>query len=162
MDRLMRKKTHRKPKTGLHPLDLLNAVKPMDASRVLTIMTKIHDAFAHLRGGGQDYDLFDRLAVVMNVGLIRSEQIGQEGVELFQSAQSALMDAARIRETHGKFGFTGPGLEAVKEAVVLYEEILSASSPLQMARAQDEVLRRIRMGEVYCPQALAVETKEAA
>jgi len=155
---MTRKRTHRKYKPGLHPLDLIAAAQPMTADRVMTIMVKIHDAFAHLRSGGQDYDLFDRIAVCMNVGLVRSESIGPEGVELFKAAQDALMDAARIREAHGKFGFTGLGLEALKEAVALYEELLALSSPLQMNAAQNEVIRRIRVGAVYCPQALAVET----
>ncbi|GAB3763543.1 hypothetical protein GCM10028796_17220 [Ramlibacter monticola] len=155
---MSRKRTHRKYQPGMHPLDLLAACRPMSARQVQGCMLRIHDAFAQLRGGGADQDLFDRIAVVINVGLIRSEQIGQQGVELFQAAQKALMEAARIRCDHGRFGFTGPGLETLKEAIALYEEILAASSPRQMNLAQDEVLRRIRMGEVYCPEALAVDT----
>lgn len=153
----MRKATKRKHRPGLHPLDAIAACQPFPSYRVTEIMLRIHDAFAHLRGGGNDYDLFDRVAVCMNVGLIRSEEIGQAGVQVFKAAQDALMDAARIREAHGHFGFTGPGLEAVREAVALYEDILTMSTPRQMTKAQDEVLRRVRMGEVYCPQALAVE-----
>lgn len=155
----MRKKTRRKHLPAIHPMDLLQAAKPLDPSRVLTIMVKIHDAFAHIRGGGQDTDLFDRIAVVLNVGLIRSEQIGQAGVDLFKQGQAALMDAVRIKEKHGRYGLTGPALEVLRECIALYEEILSASSALQMARAQNEVMRRIAAGEVYCPEALAVEAR---
>jgi hypothetical protein len=134
----------------------------MPEEQVQGILLRIHDAFAHLRGGGTHYDLFDRIAVTMNVGLVRSEQIGAEGVALFKEAQAALMDAARIRQTHGKYGFTGPHLEVLREAVELYTDILRASSPRQMHLAQEEVIKRIRDGDVYCPQALAVVSKEAA
>lgn len=156
---MSRKATRRKYRPGLHPLDVIAASQPMKADRVQTIMVKIHDAFAHLRSGGTDRDLFDRVAVCMNVGLVRCEAIGPEGVDLFKRAQDALMESARICEKHGKFGFTGPGLETIREAVALYAELLAASSPRQMNEAQNEVIRRIRIGAVYCPQALAVEAQ---
>jgi hypothetical protein len=153
----MRKATKRKAKGHIHPMDLLMAARPMPASEVTRIMVKVHDAFARLRSGETDPDLFDRLAVVLNVGLIRCESIGQVGVDVFKAAQAALMEADDIYSRHGRYGFTGQGLDAMKEAVALYEEILAASSPLQMAKAQNEVMRRIKDGEVHCPKALAVE-----
>jgi hypothetical protein len=155
----VRKATRRKYKTGVHPMELLRAAQPMAPSEVTRIMCKIHDAFARLRSGETDPDLFDRLAVVMNIGLIRSEAIGQQGVELFKAGQAALMEADDIYGRHGKYGFTGPGLEWMRQAIALYEEILAASTPLQMAKAQDECMRRIRMNEVFCPKALAVESR---
>lgn len=153
---MSRKRTHRKPHTGLHPLDLMRATQPMPADRVQTIMVKIHDAFDCMRAGTADQDLFDRLAIVLNVGLVRSEQIGPAGVEVFRAAQEGLRESAEIAGRHGRYGFSGPGLEALRQAVALYEEILAASSPLQMARAQDEVMRRFRRKQVACTQALAV------
>lgn len=145
----MRKATRRKHRPpAMHPLDVLAANQPFPEAELNRILLKVHDAFAHLRGGGADVDLFDRMACVLNVGMVRSEAIGQAGVDLFLEAQAALMEADAIYGRHGKYGFTGPGLDAMRQAVGLYEEILRASTPLQMARAQEECMRRVLAGQV--------------
>jgi hypothetical protein len=156
---MTRKHTKRKHHSVSHPFDAIAASQPMPEDQVTRIMIKIHDSFAHLRSGGTDVDLYDRLAIVMNVGMVRSEEIGQAGVDVFKAGQLALIDADRFHSTHGRYGFTGRGLEAMREAVALYGEILAASSPLQMHQAQQEVMRRFRTGQVYSPKALAVETR---
>jgi hypothetical protein len=133
----------------------------MPAHRVTELMMRVHDAFAHLRGGGDDVDLFDRLYIALYVGKVRSASIGEAGVALFTDALKALIEAEQIKERHGRFGFTGPGLETVREAVALYEELLTLSTPRQMTDAQDEVVTLIRKGQARCPKALAVEMQGA-
>jgi hypothetical protein len=129
----MRKATKRKHRPGLHPLDAITACQPFPEAEVTRILIKVHDAFAQLRNGSADVDLFDRMAAVLNVGMVRCEAIGQQGVEVFKRAK--------------RFGFTGPGLVAMRLAIALYEEILRASTPRQMADAQQECIRRISAGQ---------------
>lgn len=148
---MTRKRTHRRYHAGMHPLDKIAACQPFPEAEITRILLKVHDAFAQLRNGSKDPDLFDRLAAVLNVGLVRSEDIGQQGVEVFKAAQAALMEADRIFATHLHYGFTGPGLEAMRGAIALYEEILQASTPLQMHQAQEECMRRIRAGHFEQP-----------
>lgn len=150
---MTRKHAKHRSRPGLHPFDAIAACQPFPASEITRILVKVHDAFAQLRNGSADIDLFDRLAAVLNVGLIRSEGIGQAGVDVFKRAQAALMEADAIYGRHKHFGFTGPGLEAMKEAIALYEEILKASTPRQMATAQDECMRRVRAGQIEWAQA---------
>ena len=143
---MSRKRTTRRYRPGMHPLDAITACQPFPEAEVTRILLKVHDAFVHLRTGGADPEMFDRIAAVLNVGMVRSESIGQEGVEAFKAAQAALMEADRFFGAHRRFGFTGPGLQAMKDAIALYEEILKASTPRQMADAQAECMRRIQRG----------------
>jgi hypothetical protein len=143
----MRKATRRKLRPGLHPLDAITASLPFPDAELTRILVKVHDAFACLRNGSCDVDLFDRMAAVLNVGMVRCEAIGPEGVEVFKEAQAALMKADELFGANGRFGFTGPGLEAMKTAIELYEQILRASTPRQMADAQQECMRRVRAGQ---------------
>jgi hypothetical protein len=143
---MTRKRTRRKHKPGMDLYQVIAASSPFPPGELARIMVKVHDAFAHLSAGGADDDLFDRLAGVVNVGAIRTEQIGgsEEALAVFRRAGEALTHADDIRGRHGRYGFTGPGLEAMKDAIALYEEILKASTPLQMHKAQLECIQRMR------------------
>lgn len=159
---MTRKATRRKLRPGLHPLDAITACQPFPESEITRILVKVHDAFVHLRTGGTDPDKFDRIAAVLNVGLVRSERIGPEGVEVFKAAQAALMQCDQIYGAHRRFGFTGPGLQDMKDAIELYEAILRESTPRQMADAQQECIRRIQKGQYEQAAAVTqqIETKE--
>lgn len=159
---MTRKRTARKPRPGLHPLDAITACQPFPEAEITRILLKVHDAFVHLRTGGTDPEMFDRIAAVLNVGMVRSEAIGQQGVEVFKVAQAALMQVDQFFGTHRRFGFTGPGLEAMKEAIALYEEILRASTPRQMADAQQECMRRIQRGHFDQAEAATAAARNAA
>lgn len=128
---------------------VIGASKPFPESELLRILIKVSDAFGHLKNGGSDDDMFDRMAAVLNVGMVRCEAIGQQGVEVFQAAQQALMECSDLKTRHGHYGFTGPGIVAMQEAIALYEEVLRASTPIQMDRAQQECMRRIRARRVH-------------
>lgn len=143
---MSRKHTKRRAHPGLHPLDAITACQPFPEAEITRILLKVHDAFVHLRTGGADPDMFDRIAAVLNVGMVRCEGIGQAGVEVFKAAQAALMEADRFFGAYRRFGFTGPGLQAMKDAIALYDEILKASTPKQMHLAQMECLRRVQQG----------------
>lgn len=145
---MSRKRTYRKPRTGPSWFEVIAAHQPFPQADADVIMLRINDAFGQVAAGSTDEDLFDRLAAMANVGLIRCEEIGREGEEVFRAAQQALMEADGLRGRHGRPGFTGPGLEAMRAAIAVYDEILRASSPAQMTAALQECMRRIRAGHV--------------
>lgn len=159
---MTRKRTARKHRPGLHPLDAITACQPFPEAEITRILLKVHDAFARLRNGSTDVDMFDRIAAVLNVGMVRCEAIGQEGVEVFKRAQAALMAADELFGRHKRFGFTGPGLEAMKDAIALYEELLKASTPRQMADAQRECMRRIQQGQYEQAEAATAANERTA
>lgn len=134
----------RRGHSGLHAID--NS-KPMRESEVQRIMVLIRLSYEKLKAGhGTDAD-FSRIAAVINVGLIRAESIHPELVQDFNSAGTAVLECSRIRQRHGKFGFTGPHILAMNTALDMYGQILAASSPNQMDEALQEAMRRIRRGE---------------
>lgn len=107
------------------------------------IMIKLHAAFADLQSGSADDDLFDRLAGAINIGIIRAEQIDALCVTPMLAARDALVRCDAIRGKHGRYGFDGPGLQAVAEALELYEQMLRNSTPKQMRAAMTLSIARM-------------------
>ena len=111
-----------------------------------SIMVLIRLAFEKLKSGGDDHQ-FDRLAAALNVGLIRAEQIDPLAEQTMGMGLQALLSADRIRMRHGRYGFTGPDLLAMGDALDLYESILRLSTPRQMTDALAIAAERMRRGE---------------
>lgn len=150
----MRKQARRKTQAGMHPLDVFAACRPYPEAEATTILLRAREALDHLKNGGTDTDLFDRVGAVLNVGLARSEQIGgadSPAVQAFRDAQFALMQCDTAMERHGRYGFTGAGLQAMVDAYTVYEQILRASSPRQMHMAMQECIRRMHAAQGECP-----------
>ena len=113
----------------------------------LEISNKIRVAYQLLRDGQGTDEHFDRVAAALNVGMIRAEAIGQPVVAGIVKGMEALMDADRLNGSHGRYGFSGPGILAMNCALDLYDEILRNSTPRQMQLAAEEGARRMRRGE---------------
>jgi hypothetical protein len=60
----------------------------------------------------------------------------------------ALVSADGIRIRHGRYGFSGPDLPAMADALELYEGILRMSTPKQMTDALSIAAERMRRGDV--------------
>lgn len=100
------------------------------------------EAFRDLAAGSDDHDLFGCLAMAINCALIRAEAIDALLEKTMLDATIAMNDAQGIFERHGRYGFTGPGLIAVRHALDGYDAIARESSPVQMQAALTEVMRR--------------------
>lgn len=107
-------------------------------------MAKLYSAYADLKGGSTDDDMFDRVAAAINVGLIRAEQIDAVCVAPMLEARDALIRCDAIRGKHGRYGFDGPGLQAMAVGLEVYEEMLRKSTPLQMRQAMTASIARMR------------------
>ncbi len=107
------------------------------------VMTKLHSAFADLRSGSTDDDLFDRLAAAINVGIVRAEQIDELCVPPMLAARDALIRCDDIRGKHGRYGFDGPGLQAMTTGLEVYEEMVRNSTPQQMREAMTASIARM-------------------
>lgn len=107
-------------------------------------MTLVHSAFADLKSGSTDDELFDRLAAAINVGIIRAEQIDPVCVPPILAARDALIRCDEIRGRHGRYGFDGPGIAAMTAGLEVYEEMLRNSSPQQMREAMKASMARMR------------------
>jgi hypothetical protein len=119
------------------------ACQPMSKAVADDIMTKLHMAFTDLRNGSTDGDLFDRLAATVNVGIIRAEQIDPLCVGPMLAARDALVRCDEIMARHGRYGFDGPGLQAIAAGLEVYEEMLRNSTPQQMREAMSTSIARM-------------------
>jgi hypothetical protein len=108
------------------------------------IMLTLRVAFEKLKSGTEDHDQFDRLAAAINVGLIRAEPIDPLAEKTMAAGVQAMMACGCIFERHGRYGFTGPDLLAMNDALDLYENILRLSTPKQMLDALDVAAARMR------------------
>lgn len=122
--------------------------QPTPANEVIRIMVHIRTAYERLKSGTGTDDDFDVVGCAINVGMIRAEAIDTRLVDMFKAAGEALLEAQRLRDRHGRFGFTGPHILNMNAGMDLYEQVLSLSTPNQMHSAVEESCARIRKGEV--------------
>jgi len=108
------------------------------------IMLTLRVAFEKLKTATEDDAQFDRLAAAINVGLIRAEAIDKRAEEVMLAGVQAMMSCGCIHSRHGRYGFTGPDLLAMNDAMDLYENILRLSTPKQMLDALDVAAARMR------------------
>lgn len=106
------------------------------------------EALDRLRTGAGNEADFDRVSMLLNVGLIRAEEIAPEIVEIMQSGQQA-MGRMKNRFIDGKsMAFDAVGFEATDYAIETYETVMNSSSPLQMINAIREAYKRISQGDL--------------
>jgi hypothetical protein len=133
--------------------------QPTPAADVTRIMVSVRMSYERLKQGDAPVSDFERLAAVLNVGLIRGEAIGSQVVEAMKLAMEAILECHRLHQRHGRWGFTGPGIQAMNEALEFYEQILRLSSPNQMEAAVKESYRRMVAGQFH---ATGATPREAA
>lgn len=138
---------HVDPTAGLR---LLHNARPYEAGEMVDEHIKTRAAFDRLRDGQGDEEDFDRVSMMLNIGLVRSENIGG-GELLVQTMQKAQEAMARMKARYLRglrFGFDAGGLASVPAALDAYETIMDASSPAQMKQAICEAYTRISNGDV--------------
>lgn len=115
-----------------------------DQANADRLMLAIWSAFHDLAAGSSEVGLIDTLGMHLNVGLIRAEAIAPSLEAVMVAAGDALREAIDIHARHGRYGFSGPGLQAMREGIHAYEAILRASTTAQMRVAHREMQARIR------------------
>ncbi len=127
---------------------LLDRARPYDPGEMVAEHILTRESFSRLRDGQGGEDDFDRVSMMMNIGLIRAEQIDAELVAMMKSGQAAFV---RMRDRYQRglsFGFDADGLQSAPAALDAYEVIVDASSPLQMLQSIREAYRRISNGDL--------------
>lgn len=138
---------HVDPTAGLR---VLHNARPYEEGEMAEEHIKTRAAFERLRDGQGDEEDFDRVSMMLNIGLVRAEDIGNGEllVQTMQKAQDAMV-RVKARYLRGlRFGFDADGLASVPAALDAYETIMDASSPKQMKLAIQEAYGRISNGDV--------------
>lgn len=113
------------------------------------IMVKLRLALQRLSDmatPADDIQDHDELMHAMAVALVRSHEIaGSDNPckEPLMEGVQALQRASERRGRTGRWGLDGPGIQALREAVDIYEEILMESSPKQMQKAYEKHLKML-------------------
>lgn len=87
------------------------------------------------------------LACNMTGALIR-QGIGEEATEIVERCQTALLNADRRFTKVGRWGFSGPELQHVRDLLDVHERMVSNASQLEVRRALRDIDDRIARGEV--------------
>jgi hypothetical protein len=133
------------PDAGLR---LLNSARPYEPGEMAAEHVITTECFVRLRDGSGTEDDFDRISMILNVGLIRAETIDPSLVHTMQAGQEA-MCRMKDRYLRGmRFGFDAQGLRDTMAALDDYQTIMDASTPLQMMAAIKEAFSRMMNGKV--------------
>lgn len=116
-------------------IDKATACRPFTEQETATAHALTALAWQALQDGSGTEDDFDRVGKVINLAKIRALEIDEGLADELEQAQDA-MTACKARYTkHGRFGFTGPELQVMHQAMAYQVEIVNASSAEQMRRA---------------------------
>ena len=123
----------------LKPIALLDACRPYAESELAHDLLRIMACYERLKDGTADEEDFNRVAVAINLAKVRALEIDQTLADELEKAQDAMMASKERRLKRGRFGFDGPGLQAMEYAIEAHEAIVTASSPKQMENAMGVV-----------------------
>lgn len=139
------------------PLSLMrvmNRIQPFTDAEQIQLNTPVRLAFEKLRTGAGTEGDFHTLAAAINVAMIRAETIDPMAEQTAIAARDALQRCWQRHATHGKWGFDGTALQDLPPAIDLHEQLIALSTPLQMADAMKEAIRRVDAGEVLNADAM--------
>jgi hypothetical protein len=103
---------------------------------VTALMNGINAMYVRVREGtGTEEDVIG-LGLVLNTGAVRGKDIASEVVDAFTNAGEALLRCEARKDSHGRYGFDGPGFTLMNDALELYEGLVTMSSIRQMHDAE--------------------------
>lgn len=129
-------------------LRLLDHSRPYEPGEMAGEHIKTREAFERLRTGCGNEEDFDRCSMILNIGLLRAEEIDASLVQAIQAGQMAFV---RMKDRYLRglgFGFDADGLRDAPAALDAYEAITDASSPQQMKIAIRGAYARITSGQL--------------
>lgn len=109
----------------------------------------IHTGIERMRNGIGLEDDYYTFAAMANVSLILCErQIGGEHLGIVYAVQEALIAILQRQQRTGKWGFSGPEMQAINDAAQLHEQQIAAVPRVECRAALFEARRRAARGDV--------------
>lgn len=115
---------------------LLDNARPNAPGERAGAHVKTRVFFDRLCDGSASLDDFDHVGMVINMCKIRAIEIDATLADMLERAQDAMTECQARYRRLGRFGFTGPELTHMRDAIDACEAIIDASSPLQMRSAR--------------------------
>lgn len=109
----------------------------------------IHTGILRMRNGlGLEED-FWTFAAMANVSLILCERdVGAEHIGIVYAVQEALMEIKARHQRTGKWGFSGPEMQAISDGATLHEQQIASVPRVACRDALLEARRRAAQGHV--------------
>jgi hypothetical protein len=127
-----------------------NPDTPMGRARQSAIALHYRAAFDAMRSGRGDEDQWSMVVLGLNKALILSEMgYGPEWEARINAALEGAFRAKLRGDKTGKWGFDGPALSAIAEALEVHEAQLEAATQAEILEARDKLKRRIEAGIVF-------------
>jgi hypothetical protein len=134
------------PLAWAHAITASQDQQPEHADKIIAA---VRSACDKLRDGTAGAEHFDRVAGAFNVALVRAESIDELVVDVMNAGKEAMLRCDAIWQRHRKYGFHGPDLEPLADALDMYAQIVRLSTPKLMEDAVTEAARRmIKQAEV--------------
>lgn len=131
----MKSRARIQPRNAAAGLLLLFRSAPYSATELAEKKQAIWDSFDALKNGrGTEVD-FENLDIAFATALERSRQIDELCVVTATVASDALRRTWERYLRLGRFGFDGPALEPIQDAIDLHDQLLELSTPKQMMDA---------------------------
>jgi len=146
MNTAQRKASHQKRRWHASPtswIETLASNSDQCPKHASDVMLTLKIAFEALKSGSGEVHHFNDITAAFSVGVVRAEAIDPMAAVTMQRGIDAMKNCDRIQMQHGRYGFHGPDLAAVHDALELYAGILELSKPIQMELAAREAARRM-------------------
>lgn len=143
-----RTKRYRPKPVSLNPLsEVFGGMSGDHAGHLQTLNIKNHAALAALTTGVGGREEWDLLVGAINIANVMCEQgIGDEFRAATIAGRDALMAVGKRGAVSGRFVFRGDELAAMNTALACHDTQLENVRAIDIDRASNEVIRRIRHG----------------
>lgn len=158
-----RSKPYRPKYVARNPLSqFFGGMSSQHADHLQVLYLKNHNAMAAIVQGRGGRDEWDLLVGAVNMGNVMCEMgIGDEYRKQMLAGRDALCEVGKRALKTGKFLFKGDELQAMNEAMACHDAQLENVRAIDIERASDEVIRRIR-NRINTTNVWAELEKEAA
>ena len=143
-----RAKAHRPRDVIQNPLNfMLGGLKRIDGERLTDMNSINHASMQAIVQGRGTRDHWDRLVGCMNMANVMCELgTGEQYRAELLAGRDALLVIGRRAAVKGAFTPTGDEMRALNLALEVHDAQLEASRVIDVERASDEVVRRVRSG----------------
>lgn len=143
-----RNKPYRPKEVVANPLNFyFGGLKRIDAEQLQILNIKNHKALADMATGHGNRAAFDLIIGAINMANVMCERgIGDEYRAEMLAARDTMMTVRERYFQIGRFVLKGDELKAVTLWLEIHEAQLEAARVIDVERAADEVMRRVKLG----------------
>lgn len=135
------------PRESRDPTQIFGGMSGDHAAHLQRLNCRNHAAMAAMATGAGTRAHWDLLVGAINMANVMCEQgIGNEFRQATIAGRDAMCSSGKRAVTTGRFAFSGDELQVMNEALACHDAQLENVRAIDVERAAEEVMRRIRHG----------------